>query len=95
MVRISVSDKGKGIPAEFQGRIFQKFAQADSSDSRTKNGTGLGLSITKAMVERMNGSISFETEIDRGTTFHVDLPEGTAAVESDRVAHWAELRRAG
>ncbi|HEY4134009.1 MAG TPA: response regulator [Alphaproteobacteria bacterium] len=73
-VRISVADKGKGIPAEFRDRIFQKFAQADSSDTRQKGGTGLGLSITKAMMEHMGGSVGFDSVVDRGTTFFVDLP---------------------
>ncbi|HAF92213.1 MAG TPA: hypothetical protein DCG67_10725, partial [Pseudomonas sp.] len=41
--RISVSDQGPGIPDEFRARIFQKFSQADSSDTRQKGGTGLGL----------------------------------------------------
>jgi PAS domain S-box-containing protein len=72
-IRISVIDSGPGIPEEFRSRIFQKFAQADSSDARSKQGTGLGLSITKAIVERLGGQISFETS-SGGTAFHVDLP---------------------
>jgi PAS domain S-box-containing protein len=75
MLRIAVRDRGPGIPDEFRSRIFQKFAQADSSDTRQKGGTGLGLSITKALVERMGGQISFETATGKGTTFYVDLPE--------------------
>lgn len=73
-VIISVSDQGPGIPAEFQNRIFQKFAQADSSDSRSKGGTGLGLSIAKTIVERLGGSIRFDSAPGSGTTFHVSLP---------------------
>lgn len=72
-IRISVIDRGPGIPEEFRSRVFQKFAQADSSDTRSKQGTGLGLSITKAIVERLGGQISFESSGD-GTTFSVDLP---------------------
>ena len=74
-VRIAVSDEGCGIPQEFKGRIFQKFAQADSSDSRPKGGTGLGLSICKAIIEKMGGEISFQSQINIGTTFYVDLPK--------------------
>ena len=51
-VRVTVSDNGPGIPAEFCARIFQKFAQADASDSRAKSGTGLGLSIAKTITEK-------------------------------------------
>jgi len=75
MVRIAVSDNGPGIPEEFISRIFQKFSQADSSDTRQKGGTGLGLSISKAIIEKMNGNIGFTTELNRGSTFYFDLPE--------------------
>ena len=73
-VRLSVADRGPGIPEEFRTRIFDKFSQADSSDTRQVGGTGLGLSITKALVERFGGQLSFDTERGVGTTFHVDLP---------------------
>jgi signal transduction histidine kinase len=71
-VRVSVTDRGPGIPAEFRDRIFQKFSQADTSNSRNKSGTGLGLSISKAIVERLGGSIGFDT--GEGTTFYFELP---------------------
>ena len=73
-VRVAVRDQGSGISDEFRARIFQKFAQDDSSDTRQKGGTGLGLSITKAIVEGMGGQIGFETALGAGTTFHFDLP---------------------
>jgi PAS domain S-box-containing protein len=74
-IRLEVRDHGPGIPEAFRGRIFQKFAQADSSDTRQKGGTGLGLNITKAIVERLDGQIGFDTSTGVGTTFYVDLPE--------------------
>jgi signal transduction histidine kinase len=74
-LRVAVTDRGPGIPDEFRDRIFQRFAQADSSTTREKGGTGLGLSITKAIVERLGGTISFESPPEGGTTFHFDLPE--------------------
>lgn len=73
-VRISVADQGEGIAPEFHGRIFQKFAQADSTNTRRKGGTGLGLSICKSIVEQHGGNIGFESAPGQGTTFHVDLP---------------------
>jgi len=79
--RIAVRDEGPGISAEFQSRLFQKFSQADSSDTRKKGGTGLGLSITKAIVEHHSGRISYQTEKDQGTTFFVDLPLNAAVTE--------------
>ena len=74
MVRISVSDYGPGIPVKSQSQIFQKFFQADGSSTREKGGTGLGLSISKAIVEHHNGSIAFDTNVGKGTTFYFDLP---------------------
>lgn len=74
IVRVSVRDHGNGIPPQFQSRIFQKFAQADSSDTRQKGGTGLGLSISKAIVELHHGRIGFTTEAGQGSEFYVELP---------------------
>lgn len=74
-VRVEVSDNGPGIPEEFRQRIFQKFSQADSSDTRQRGGTGLGLAISKAIIERMNGSLGFTSKVDVGTTFFFELPE--------------------
>lgn len=73
-IRVSVSDKGPGIPEEFRSRIFGKFSQADSSVTRAKGGTGLGLHIAKQMVERMHGNIGFDTKVRKGTTFWVEFP---------------------
>ncbi len=76
-IHIAVSDRGPGIPGKFRSRVFQKFAQADASDAREKGGTGLGLAITKFLVEKMGGSIFFESSSENGTTFHVRIPEYT------------------
>lgn len=72
--RIEVIDQGSGIPEAFHARIFQKFSQADSSDTRQKGGTGLGLAICKELIERMNGLIGFESTPGQGSRFHVQLP---------------------
>jgi len=81
--RVTVADQGPGIPKDFQDRIFQRFAQADSSDSREKGGTGLGLSITKAIIERHNGTIGYVSEPGEGTRFYFDLPAVPASVQAD------------
>lgn len=73
-LRVSVIDQGQGIPENFRQRIFQKFAQVDSSDTRRRDGTGLGLSITKVIVERMGGKIDYHSVLGKGTTFYFTLP---------------------
>ncbi|MGE4408748.1 PAS domain-containing sensor histidine kinase [Pseudomonas sp.] len=72
--RISVRDQGPGIAQAFHARIFQKFSQADSSDTRHKGGTGLGLAISKELVEHMHGRIGFESEPGHGACFWCELP---------------------
>jgi len=74
-VCITVTDKGHGIEKDFQPLIFQKFSQADNTDTRHSEGTGLGLAISKELVERMGGKIGFSTTVGVGTSFYVELPE--------------------
>jgi PAS domain S-box-containing protein len=73
-VRIFIRDQGIGISDEFKSKIFQKFAQADASDSRKVSGTGLGLNICKNLIEGMKGNISFTSKKGEGSTFYFDLP---------------------
>ena len=73
-VRVGVHDRGPGIPESFRGRIFGRFAQADSTTARQKSGTGLGLAISKRLVEMMQGRIGFEPRAGGGTTFWFELP---------------------
>ncbi|MES2494280.1 MAG: ATP-binding protein [Pseudomonadota bacterium] len=71
--RVSVTDRGPGIPEAFRAHLFRRFAQADSSDRRGQQGTGLGLAITQSIIERHGGRIGFESQEGQGTTFHIDL----------------------
>ena len=73
-VRLSVADQGEGIPEAFRARVFQRFAQADGTNSRRSGGTGLGLSICKTIVEEHGGTICFDSVVGQGTTFIVHLP---------------------
>ena len=74
LLRVEVHDRGPGIPENFRGRIFDRFAQADSTTARQKGGTGLGLAICKRLIEMMQGHIGFEDRAGGGTTFWFDLP---------------------
>ena len=89
ILRTSVTDHGTGIPEAFQPHIFQKFAQADSSNTRRHGGTGLGLSIARAIVERHGGEIGFTTTSGVGTTFYFDLPEIYSETTRQQVHHYA------
>jgi len=72
-VHFEVSDTGIGIAPEDRERVFEPFTQADSSDARRYGGTGLGLAICRQLVERMRGRLWLESEVGRGSTFHVEL----------------------
>lgn len=75
-VQIRVCDQGPGIPETFRSRLFEKFAQADGSNTRKKGGTGLGLAICKALAEQMNGSVDYEPGPNGvGSVFLVNLPK--------------------
>ena len=73
-VRVDVVDRGVGISDDFRDRVFEKFSQADSSDTRARGGSGLGLAITRVLVERMGGTIGFDSVEGAGSTFHFTLP---------------------
>ena len=85
-LRLEVADHGPGVPEEFRGRIFQKFSQADSSDSRQKGGTGLGLSISRSIIEKMGGKIGFSTVVDAGSVFFIELPPWQDPERSPNIA---------
>jgi PAS domain S-box-containing protein len=73
-VRVLVKDQGPGIPDGYQQRIFERFAQVETSDKRDKGGTGLGLAICKAIVEHHGGHIGVDSEPGAGSTFWFELP---------------------
>lgn len=79
VVRVEVQDQGIGISTQFQERIFEKFSQADASDSRNKDGSGLGLTICKNIIESHQGAIGFQSQEHFGTTFWFTL----ATIESE------------
>ena len=71
---VEVRDTGVGIPADEQGRLFQRFFRSTTATERAIPGVGLGLTISRAIVEAHGGTIDFESEEGRGTTFRVELP---------------------
>jgi len=69
LLMFRINDNGPGIPEEIRNRIFEPFATFGKS-----RGTGLGLAITRRIIEEHFGEIQFESEVGKGTTFHIKLP---------------------
>ena len=74
--KIAVHDNGIGIDPKYHGKIFAKFVQLDNAYTKKESSTGLGLTITKELVELHGGKISVISEINNGSTFIVEIPQG-------------------
>lgn len=74
-VELLVSDSGEGMTAEEQENVFQRFWQADTSAKRKHRGAGIGLSLAKGLVDQMGATISLQSEVGKGSTFIVTIPE--------------------
>jgi len=72
-LRIAVRDSGRGIRAERLTELFQPFNRLEAENSEIE-GTGIGLTLTKRMVELMGGTVGVESELDKGSTFWIELP---------------------
>ena len=73
-IQFTVTDKGRGIPADKVHTIFERFQQVDASDSRNTDGTGLGLAICRSIVQQHRGRIWVDSELGIGSTFYFTLP---------------------
>ena len=84
-VRIEVCDEGQGVPPEFVPRLFERFAQADSTSTRRRGGTGLGLAISRAIIEKHGTRIGYQppAEHNAGATFYFDLRLPTSELTSE------------
>jgi signal transduction histidine kinase len=73
-LEISINDNGRGIPAEDQGKVFEKFYQIEKFFTGNVEGAGLGLALVKRLVSAYDGRLELKSEIGQGATFTVTLP---------------------
>jgi len=78
-VRISVTDTGPGIAPHLQEKIFEKFTQLDSTETREHDGTGLGLTISRNLATLLQGEVDLVSEVGSGATFSLTIPVKLAA----------------
>jgi CheY-like chemotaxis protein len=94
-LRIAVRDSGIGIPQDCIPQLFQDFVQVNSAASRRFAGSGLGLAICQRLVTMMDGSISVESELGRGSIFSflVELPQAVPVAKADQVTEQIPTNR--
>ncbi len=92
-ITLHIQDTGKGIPEEDQWKIFEPFQRLDWEYSDVE-GTGIGLTISKRLVQLMNGKIGFESTLNEGTRFFVELPRGTTDPEFETISYKASIQTA-
>jgi len=90
---ISISDTGVGIPREKLPHIFDRFYQADDSQTRHHGGTGIGLALVKEFVELHHGEIEVESEVGKGTTFRIYLPLGRDHLKPEEIEEKGEMKK--
>lgn len=81
-IRFEVSDTGEGLSQADCARLFQRFTQIEGDGARRHGGTGLGLAICKGLTEALGGDIGVQSQVGRGSTFHVTLPVGVVEAEA-------------
>ncbi len=90
VIQIYIKDTGAGIPADDVPHLFQKFYRVDSSATRTIGGTGLGLFICRKIIELYNGRVWVESELNKGSTFYINLPRVSSQKATELQASEAE-----
>ena len=84
-VELRVRDTGVGIPSKDLSRLFDRFHRIESTRSRTHEGSGIGLALVLELVKLHGGLVRVESELEKGSTFIVSLPLGSAHLPADRI----------
>lgn len=90
-LRIMITDTGSGIPKNKNSGVFEIFNRLGGDAMIAKEGTGIGLPVSKMLIDRLSGRIGFESEVDVGSTFWIELP----LASNKDVVIWAENLRVG
>jgi signal transduction histidine kinase/FixJ family two-component response regulator len=83
-VELSVSDTGVGVPPSEVPHLFERFHRVEGQQGRTYEGSGIGLALVRELVTLLDGEVSVESEVGRGTTFTVVLPYGEGRASNAR-----------
>jgi two-component system sensor histidine kinase SenX3 len=82
VVELAVTDQGVGIPEQDLDRVFERFFRVDQARARNTGGTGLGLAIVKHVAQNHGGEVRVWSQVGRGSTFTIRLPEASPAEEA-------------
>ena len=92
VLHIWVKDDGLGISEEDQKKLFVKYFRSTNQRALDEKGTGLGLALTKRLIEFHGGTIWFESELNKGTTFHFTIPLASEILEQNGVSSIKKIR---
>lgn len=86
LLTTSISDQGCGMSKEFMSHLFEPFMQEQNKHSNESTGTGLGLTIVKRLIDLMHGTISYESEKNKGTSFTITIPQKISTEEKSSLS---------
>ncbi|HEY0761997.1 MAG TPA: ATP-binding protein [Pyrinomonadaceae bacterium] len=94
-VELEVSDTGTGIPADELPHLFERFHRVKNARGRSYEGSGIGLALVQELVKLHGGSVTAKSEVERGSTFTVSIPTGSAHLPPDRLGGERRLASTG